>query len=177
MEKIRSKVLVSERLVLKPIEETSKDELLEIVTNQEVKKTYMLPDFKDKEEKDAFFLRLKAISENLVRFVYGIYLEDHLIGFINEVEKDDTTIEIGYFISPKYWNHGYATEALQVSIKELFKIGYFTVKAAHFKENKASGRVMQKCGMKLSGEESELEYRGKRERCVYYQIDKRGITI
>ena len=167
----RPLVIFTKRLILTSIKEESRDELIALAENQDIKKTYMLPDFHNEEEKEKFFLRLKTVSENPDKFVYGIYLSTHLIGFINEVAKDGDTIEMGYFISPAYWNNGYASEALEECIKELFKIGYNHVKCAHFEENLASARVMQKCHMKLSGEVEIVEYRNKKYKCIYYQID------
>ena len=88
------------------------------------------------------------------------------------MSKEEDTIEVGYSLSPKYWNKGYATEALSCAIQELFRIGYNHVKAAHFIENKASGRVMQKAGMHLMDEVEDIQYRGSVHHCIYYQIDK-----
>ena len=168
----RNYILKGRRISLKPIEESSKEEMKSMLVNKEIKKTYMLPDFASNEELDKYFYRLKAITEKIDKFVYGIYLEDILIGFLNEVDKKDNKMELGYFLDPKYWNQGYASEALMLAIQELFRIGINTVKAAHFEGNNASARVMQKCGMSRTNEEEYIEYRGVNHRCIYYQIDK-----
>ena len=168
----RNLILESKRITLKPIIEASKDEMKAMLLSNEIKKTYMLPDFKSEEELDKYFYRLKAITENKDKFVYGIYLKDTLIGFLNEVDKKEDTMEVGYFLDQHYWNKGYASEALARAIQELFRIGINTVKAAHFEGNIASSRVMQKCGMTLTKEEEYIEYRGVNHRCIYYQIDK-----
>lgn len=168
---IRDRELVSSRLVLKSIEEKDRKDFIAIFTNEEVKKTYMLPDLKTKEEKDNFFNRLKKITEDRDRFTYGIYLNDKIIGYINEVDKKDDTIEMGYFLSPSFWGKGYATEALDTCIKELFKIGYNHVKCAYFTGNNASKRVMEKCDMYKNGEEEIIEYKGEKRLAIYYQID------
>ena len=169
---VRSLKLIGRRVTLKPIEESSKAEMKSMLVNNEIKKTYMLPDFKSEEELDKYFYKLKAVTEDITKFIYGIYLEDKLIGFLNEVEKKDNKMELGYFLDPKYWDNGYATEALGLAIKELFRIGINTVKAAHFEANLASGRVMEKCGMNKTSQVEYIEYRGVNYRCIYYQIDK-----
>ena len=168
---IRNHQLITERLTLKSIEESSKEDFIKIFTNEKVKETYMIPDFKDEMEKETFFYRLKAVSENRDRFVYAIYLKERIIGFLNEVSKKGDTMEVGYFIDPKYWNKGYASEALEASIQELFKIGINHVKAAYFEGNDASKRVMEKCHMKLIEEEEYILYHNVNHRCIYYQID------
>ena len=106
------------------------------------------------------------------RFVYGIYSTNKIIGFLNEVTSENDEIEVGYFIASKEWNKGYATEALKVAIEELFAMGYKRVVAGHFEDNPASGRVMQKAGMKLIEKEEIINYRNAEHRCLYYQIER-----
>ena len=57
--------------------------------------------------------------------------------------------EVGYCFGSKYWGHGYATEALRAVIEYLLKeAGMYLVEANYVSGNPASGRVMQKAGMK-----------------------------
>ena len=168
---IRDRELVTPHLVLKSIEDKDKKDFIPIFTSEEVKETYMLPDLKTKEEKEALFNRLKTISEDREKFTYGIYLDERIIGYINEVDKKGDTIEMGYFLSPNFWGKGYATEALEACIKELFKIGYNHVKCGYFTGNNASKRVMEKCGLSKTDEVEEIEYNGNKLLAIYYQID------
>ena len=96
--------LKTERLVLHSFTDSDIDYALSIFYNDEIKKTYMLPDFPSRENAVALFERLERLSMNPARFVYGIYLDETLIGFINDVEIDDHTIEIGYVIHPDHQN-------------------------------------------------------------------------
>ena len=88
--------LKTERLVLHSFSDSDIDYALSIFYNDEIKKTYMLPDFPSRENAVALFERLERLSMNPARFVYGIYLDETLIGFINDVEIADQTIEVGY---------------------------------------------------------------------------------
>ena len=115
---------------------------------------------------------MKQLSILEDRFVYGIFLDNKLIGLINEVERKNLQVEVGYVIHPTYKNKGYATEALTASIEELFKIGYTCIKAGAFEENEASMRVMSKSGMAKTDEREQIEYRGKLHNCIYYEIHK-----
>ena len=148
------------------------DAAIRIFINDEVKQTYMLPVFPDREAAQKLFDRLRQLSLEKDRFVYGIYHGDALVGFLNDVVRKDTTIELGYVIHPDHKSRGYATEALCAAIEELFRIGYDVVKTGAFQENAASIRVMQKSGMTLTNETEELEYRGKIHTCVYYEMKK-----
>ena len=61
---------------------------------------------------------------------------------------------IGYIINQKYWNRGFTTEANRVVIELAFeKIGMNKLDAFHDKDNPASGKVMEKSGMRFSHEE------------------------
>ena len=106
----------------------------------------------------------------LARFVYGVALNGRLVGFLNETVKDEAVIELGYVIHPDWQNRGYMTEALAAAIGTLFQMGYRAVRAAFFQGNMASRRVMEKCGMTPTGETEEIEYRGEKRICVYYEI-------
>lgn len=73
-----------------------------------------------------------------------------LIGSISVVHmrKKDLNVEIGYCYGSKYWNHGYATEALSRVINFfLDDCNLHLVEAYHISGNPASGRVMEKSGM------------------------------
>ena len=50
----------------------------------------------------------------------------------------------------------------------LWRHGFRKVIAGAFEENRASLRVMEKCGMTLQPETEDIDYRGKIHRCVYY---------
>ena len=69
-----------------------------------------------------------------------------------KVNEKNKTVEIGYCYGSKWWNKGYATEALKAVIKFFFEeIGVETISADHLTANPASGKVMKKAGMTYEG--------------------------
>ena len=60
------------------------------------------------------------------------------------------TYGIGYSIHKDFWNKGYATETLEGIIKFGESRGIKTFLSSCAEENKASKKVMEKCGMKFS---------------------------
>jgi RimJ/RimL family protein N-acetyltransferase len=73
------------------------------------------------------------------------------IGF-HEVDKVNEHSEIGYWIARPYWNKGYGTEAAAAILEYGFKVMDLNrIHAVHFSNNPASGRIMQKIGMKYEG--------------------------
>lgn len=107
-------------------------------------------------------------SRNIIRTLFA---NDHTwaivqkesrepIGCICYYTPDESNIgigpndaEVGYWVARPYWNRGIATEALQLLIDYCFRQrGFRTLWADYFPGNQASGRVMQKCGFKDTGQ-------------------------
>ncbi len=168
----RDLFLKTDRLDLHPINQDSRQQMMDILYCNEIKKTYMIPDFESESEAEKMFNRFVQLSNDTQRVVYGVFLDNRLIGFFNQVNVENKTIEMGYVIHPDYKNNGYATEAFKAIISELFRIGFDTVRAGFFEENKASRRVMEKSGLKEIEFAEELEYRGIKHHCVYMEIKK-----
>lgn len=162
----------NQNIFLKQIMLPDQTPVLDILTSDIVKQTYMLPDFSEREDAIPLFDKLTSLSTDETRYVRGIYLDQKLIGFINDVEIQNTSIELGYAIHPDFHEKGYMTQALKKAIAELFSLCYQEVIAGAFEENAASIRVMEKAGMRKLGKTDEIEYRGKIHRCIYYHANK-----
>lgn len=158
----------TKRLEVKAITLADKDRVLDLLTDETVGKTYMLPQYGRREEAEPLFLRLVELSKDESRYVAGVYLDGSFIGMMNETEVKDKTIEMGYAYLPAYYNRGYATEAFCEAIRYLHAQGFQTVLAGAFAENSASIRVMEKCGMTKQSTTDEITYRGEVHTCVYY---------
>ena len=159
-------------VTLRPIQLQDREPMLDILTDDTVKQTYMLPDFADRRDALPLFRRLAEFSRNESHYVRGICLEERLIGFLNDVEIQDGSIELGYVIHPDFQGKGYMTEALRSAVDALFSMGYREIICGAFEENAASIRVMVKAGMQKLSRTDEMEYRDKRHQCVYYSIMK-----
>jgi RimJ/RimL family protein N-acetyltransferase len=60
--------------------------------------------------------------------------------------------ELGYWVGKPYWNEGYCTEAGRAVIRYAFSdLALVRVHSCHLTRNPASGRVMQKIGMRHEG--------------------------
>jgi len=87
--------------------------------------------------------------------VFAVALRDanDLIGTVGLHIKDkNDSAEIGYWIGIPYWGRGYATEAAAAVMRfgfENFPLN--RIYAWHFARNPASGRVLQKIGMRHEG--------------------------
>ncbi len=91
-------------------------------------------------------IELKATGEAIGCIGYYLHGESN----INIGEQD---AEIGYWIAKPYWNQGLCTEALKLIIAHCFNTkGFSTLWSDFFVDNPASGRVMEKCGFRDTGE-------------------------
>ncbi len=162
----------TKRLTLSPIRRQSVPALAELLTDPQVKASYMVPELASLADALAMAGRIAQSSQDPQRILFGIHLEGRLIGILNETERLEDSVELGYALLPRFWGQGYCTEALESSIDYLFRQGFRTVIAGAFEENAASIRVMEKCGMTRQPRQDSIEYRGRLHRCVYYSIQK-----
>ena len=73
------------------------------------------------------------------------------IGFI-WYSSENRSAELGYSFSREHWNRGYATQALKAVIASVFRsLPVNRLEAQHDVRNPASGRVMEKCGLRQEG--------------------------
>jgi len=170
---LKKESIETDRLLLRPYRKEDRDRLVEMLRNPEITATFMVPDYSEASEYYALADKLIEFSriEETIHFEYGIYLDELLIGFLNDCGYDDETIEVGYVIDPLYKGRGFATEALKAVLKEFREMGFKKVTAGFFEGNTGSRRVMEKCGMHLNGHTEEEEYRGKRFTCFECEIE------
>lgn len=67
--------------------------------------------------------------------------------------RDEPEPEIGWWLAPRYWGRGLATEAAQAALRDAFdRVRLDRIVSIARPENAASIRIMNKLGMKLEGE-------------------------
>ena len=133
--------LESKRLLLRKFKPEDKERLIELLNDKEVSKwTERIP-FPYQEKHAIWWINNKP--ENI--YVYAIVRKDknRLIGGTNISTKG----EIGCWIGRKYWNRGFATEAiLKISKFGFDELQLEKVWAATRKENKTVFRLVEKIG-------------------------------
>ncbi|MGH1518770.1 GNAT family N-acetyltransferase [Chryseobacterium sp. JK1] len=130
-------------------------------------------------EDDArFWLQMsKEVFEDRTGFIFAIRnKEGHLMGAIGLHDREDDKAELGYWMGIPYWNKGFVTEAAKAIVDFGFKdLGCNKIYATHFLHNPASGRIMEKIGMK---QEAILKQHAKKDGTYHdlamYSIFKRS---
>ncbi|MGH4120333.1 GNAT family N-acetyltransferase [Clostridium sp.] len=94
---------------------------------------------------------------------------------IFNIDNNIENCEIGYCTSKAFWNKGITTEAFSAVINFAFKeVGFERITGRHNVDNLASGRVMEKCGLKYEGTLRKIHRMntGSLVDCKYYSILK-----
>jgi RimJ/RimL family protein N-acetyltransferase len=87
-------------------------------------------------------------------FAITLKANGQLIGAVGlrDIDKEHSQAEIGFWVAVDSWGKGYATEASSVALCFGFKeLRLNRIYAHHMMRNPASGRVLEKIGMKREG--------------------------
>lgn len=89
----------------------------------------------------------------LINFAVVAMEEESVVGSVGLVlHPAHRRAELGYWIGVPYWGRGYCTEAASAVVRWAFeKLDLHRVYAPHFGSNPASGRVLEKIGMRPEG--------------------------
>ena len=149
-------VLQTARLVLRPYTLTDAPDLQRLIGDREVASTTTnIPHpYED------------GMAEEWIKAQPDLFAQGHSVHFAITTHADDALIggiglrltpthqhgELGYWIGVPFWNHGYCTEAAQAVVTYGFEtLALHRIHAYHMTRNPASGRIMQKIGMRYEG--------------------------
>ena len=97
-----------------------------------------------------------------------------LIGNVSlfDISKEHSRAEVGYWIAFDEWSKGYGTEVARAAMKygfEILKLNKIT--ARYIRTNEASGKIMERLGMKREG----LFRQHARKNCVLVDVVHYGL--
>lgn len=178
-----TKTLITDRLILRKLNENDyKQAYKNWCSDVKVIKYVMWEVHKNELETKKLYSDWIENYKDLCYFKWIVELKDkkELIGMIDVVKlkEKDSRAEIGYCYGSKYWGCGYATEALKAVIDYLLNEVELDFLVAGFEvSNPASGRVMEKAGMKCAGYLPRwiINKDGIREDLKYCFIEKENI--
>lgn len=171
---MHSFTIETERLILRPLLVDDVDDVFEWVSDEDVARYMVYPTYKSK---DRLIEWLESIQEEEKEFNFGyVRKEDKKMigsGGIGPDINREGFWAFGYNFRKDCWGKGYATEATKAMIEfahNQFGINKFS--SSHVEQNKASGHVMEKCGLhfvkygefqKLDGtcKSRSMEYEGQ----------------
>jgi len=171
-------MIETERLLIRQFKNEDYKRVFEICDDYELAKTTLgIPIPYTEEMAKIFIEKSKSKIEEKSAYNFAVCFKDkpeEVIGCVSLVGINPVAnkAEIGYWTSRKLWGQGIATEAAKAMINFGFKeLKLHSIIARHFEENPASGKVMQKCGMKYVGIMRDNEFRlGEYKNVVYYEL-------
>ena len=147
-------IVETERLLLRPVTLDDAEEMFDYASDIENTR-YTFPTNQSLEETQNNIAQF-YLANPLGRWGIELKCNGQFIGTIDlhKIVPALKKAAIGYIINKKYWNQGLTTEANRAVIELAFeKIGMNKLTALHDKDNPASGKVMEKSGMRFSHEE------------------------
>jgi ribosomal-protein-alanine N-acetyltransferase len=157
MNHIGTKTIETERLILRRLTIGDAEDMFQWASNPETSKFLSWEPHESIDVTKELLIGWVAAYENLENYRWGIELKESgdIIGSTSVVQLNNrrSCCEIGYQLSPLYWNRGLMTESLvAVSRFLLHKVDAHRIECKHAVNNPASGRVMEKSGMIYEGE-------------------------
>lgn len=144
--------LETARLKLRPYTAADIPELLPLVGAREVAATTLRIAHPYTEQDARAFLEL-AQDPDKIWLAITLRSGGHQVGGIGlRVDQQHQHAELGYWLGTDHWGYGFATEAAREMLRYGFKdLKLHRIFASHFGHNPASGRVLQKIGMRYEG--------------------------
>lgn len=153
-----TQIIETDRLILRPYRETDYKAMYKNWASDPVVTRFLTwPAHPSEDVTKMLITSWVERYENPANYHWGITLKDagndEVIGDISVVHMDDRipSGEIGYCMGRALWGKGIMTEALTAVKEYLFNAGFLRVCACHDVNNPASGRVMEKAGLKTDG--------------------------
>ena len=149
-------VLETERLLLRPLRNRDAKDIFTYASDPEVARYVLWSPHRSVAETRGYIRYIRALYRRGLPASWAVTLRDsgRVIGTVGFMWYSDINCaaEVGYSFSRDCWNMGYATEALGTVIRSVFStLPVNRLEAQHDIRNPASGRVMEKCGMRKEG--------------------------
>jgi [ribosomal protein S5]-alanine N-acetyltransferase len=142
------------RLTLRSYSAADIPDLVRLAGAREVAATTLrIPHPYTEQDAKEFIAANAAKTAPETRFAITLTSDGQLCGGIGlGVDEAHHRAELGYWLGVPYWGQGYATEAARAMIQYGFEtLGLQRIYASYVPHNVASGRVLQKIGMRREG--------------------------
>ena len=146
--------LTTDRLVLRAFSPEDAKDVQRLAGDRDVAATTNVPHPYEDGMAEEWIGGHEAAFQRGSKIVFAITLRSGgLVGAIGlSINGKHRRGELGYWIGKLFWNNGYCTEAVGAVVRYGFEeLGLNRIEARYMTTNPASGRVMEKAGMKLEG--------------------------
>lgn len=148
-------VLNAEELVIRSYDQKDSKKVYQVINDPYLYETTLqIPYPYPEDQVEAWLYMIQKNSEHQRGYEYGIFLKEQYIGHIGLVNIDhiSQSAELTYWIGSSYKGKGYATMAARAMIRFGFEsLNLERIVGRAMSHNKASIRVLEKCGFKGEG--------------------------
>jgi ribosomal-protein-alanine N-acetyltransferase len=150
-------ILKTARLALRPVQLEDGPVIARLAGRREIAHTTISIPHPYSEQQARDWIAAHAAPSNTPKeIVFGITTRERgdLLGAISlrDINTEHSHAELGLWIAVEAWGNGYATEATRAALDYAFgQLQLNRVYAHHMVRNPASGRVLEKLGMKREG--------------------------
>jgi diaminopimelate epimerase len=152
---IEARTFSTSRLLLRPFTADDATDVSRLAGDRRIAEmTLRLPHPYEPHQALAWIASLDAHRERGTAMVMAICeAGGSLVGAVGlEIDRTHNRAELGYWIGVAYWGKGYATEAAIEMVRFGFEaLNLNRIFASHYSANPASGRVLEKAGLKREG--------------------------
>lgn len=147
----------TQRLILRPLDNSDADDVLEYQSHPEVTQFVPLRQRTNEEGKLAAIIRKTSNFErkgDALVLGWELLRENKIIGqnILTLTSADERTANIGWVTNPNYWRNGYAAEATNAVLDQTFNLAGLNRIDAHIDQrNPNSAALAQRLGMTLEG--------------------------
>lgn len=150
--------LETERLILRKFMiEDAEQSYINWASDCETSKYFAFYPHKEKSDTENIIKQwLNAYQSEEINYIWAI-VEKNNNEVIGNIRADSSyhilnICEVAYMLGSKWWNKGFATEALTEILNYLFiKEDFYLIEAKYNSTNIASGKLLKKVGMKQDG--------------------------
>ena len=146
--------IVTERLVLRPLEGHDRARLVQLANNWRVAKNLSsMPYPYTEAAADEWIGKQADLWAGGKTVALAITLGGDYIGSIGVGVRDHDDWEMGYWLGEPYWNRGYISEAARALRDYAFcELKLDRIVAGHYPDNHASGAILTKLGFRYTKE-------------------------
>lgn len=168
-------MLETERVSFRYFKKSDIDDLVKICNDEIFNQFIPLPYPYDENDAKFWIAKMPQKRKYGLEYDFAVIKKDDkaLIGSISlTIDKKYACGELGCWIARPFWGQGYATEVMKKIIEFSFaNIGLHKVYAKCYKENIASAKVIQKCGLTKIGVLTEHALKnGKFHDCILFEL-------
>lgn len=148
---VKHNQMESERLLLRPITLNDAEDMFEYTSDEETTR-FIYEQHKDLEQTKNLIANY-FVKEPIGKYAIVLRESNKMVGAIEfRVDDWNKSGDLGFTLNRHYWGKGYMTEAGKLILSLAFNVmGLERVFSGHEVKNSASGKVLDRLGMKCEG--------------------------